>query len=98
MLLMKHLPLIKASTSIGVDCSCCCHCYFLSKQASFNYASFAFWPQTKKIQFCSALFTQLMMTAESMLSKRPVLELLWLYFSSLSYFRPIFIVLKKSLF
>ena len=34
----------------------------------------------------------LMMTAESMLSKRPILRFAVVYFSSLSYFRPIFIV------
>ena len=46
------------------------------------------------LQFCTALFTLLMMTAESMLSKRPVLR-----FSGallfLSYFRPIVIVFVR---
>ena len=43
---------------------------------------------------CTALHTLLMMTAEFMLSKRPVLRFTAALFSSLSYFRPIFIVLR----
>ena len=44
--------------------------------------------QNRKIfHFCAALHTLLIMTEVSMFSKRPVLELLWIYFSIACCFR-----------
>ena len=52
----------------------------------------------KQLQFCTALLSLLMMTAESMLSQRPVVRITEILFFhlKLQYFRPIFIVFRKK--